>query len=41
MKATGHGRAAVPMALLLWVAVVVALAYGVTQTLTKVVALFS
>lgn len=37
-----HSRdtAAVPMALFLWVAVVLALAYGVVQTLTKVVALF-
>ena len=38
--ATTHDRAAVPMAILLWVMVVVALAYGVSQTVTKVVALF-
>jgi hypothetical protein len=38
--AASHDRAAVPMAVLLWVMVVVALAYGVSQTLTKVVALF-
>jgi hypothetical protein len=35
-----HDRAAVPMAILLWLMVVVALAYGVVQTLTQVVALF-
>lgn len=35
-----HDRAAVPMAILLWIAVLIALAYGVSQTLTKVVALF-
>lgn len=35
-----HDRAAVPMAVLLWVAVVLALAYGVASTMTKVVALF-
>lgn len=37
-----HSRdtAAVPMALFLWVVVVLALGYGVVQTLTKVVALF-
>lgn len=33
--------AAMPLALFLWVVVVAALAYGVVQTLTKVVALFS
>lgn len=36
-----HDRLAKPMALLLAVLVLAALAYGVTQTLTKVVALFS
>lgn len=36
---TTHDRAAVPMAILLWLIVVAALAYGVVQTLTKVVAL--
>lgn len=33
--------AAMPLALFLWVVVLAALAYGVVQTLTKVVALFS
>ena len=33
-------RAALPMAILLWILVGCALAYGVVQTLTKVVALF-
>lgn len=33
-------RAAFPMAILLWILVLCALAYGVVQTLTKVVALF-
>ena len=33
-------RAALPMAILLWILVLCALAYGVVQTLTKVVALF-
>lgn len=33
--------AAMPLAIFLWVAVLAALAYGVVQTLTKVVALFS
>lgn len=37
----GHDRAAIPMGIFLWIAVVVALAYGVSQTLVKVVALFS
>ena len=37
---TTHDRSAVPMAIVLWVLVVVALAYGVSQTVTKVVALF-
>ena len=36
-----HDRAAVPMAIVLWVAVVAALAYGVVSTASKVVALFS
>lgn len=34
-------RAAIPMALALWVLVISALAYGVVQTLLKVVKLFS
>jgi hypothetical protein len=34
-------RAAIPMAIFLWVLVAVALAYGVIQTLSKVVKLFS
>lgn len=33
-------RAAFPMGILLWILVACALAYGVVQTLTKVVALF-
>ena len=33
--------AAMPLALFLWAVVLAALAYGVVQTLTKVVALFS
>ena len=37
---TTQDRAAVPMAVLLWALVVVALAYGVSQTLSTVVALF-
>ena len=36
-----HDRHAVPVAAGLWVLVLVALTYGVVQTLTKVVALFS
>ena len=36
-----HDRAAVPMAIVLWVMVVAALAYGVVSTASKVVALFS
>ena len=36
-----HDRAAVPMAIVLWVIVVAALAYGVISTASKVVALFS
>lgn len=36
-----HDRHAVPVAALLWVLVLAALAYGVVQTLAKVVALFS
>lgn len=37
-----HSRdvAAVPLAIFLWVVVLLGLAYGVTQTLTKAVALF-
>lgn len=38
---TASDKAAIPMALILWVLVTIALAYGVIQTLTKVVALFS
>ena len=34
-------KAAIPMALVLWVLVTIALAYGVIQTLSKVVELFS
>jgi len=34
-------RAAIPMAIVLWVLVTCALAYGVIQTLAKVVKLFS
>lgn len=37
---TASDRAAMPMAILLWVLVACALTYGVVQTLTKVVALF-
>ena len=36
-----HYRHAVPVAAALWVLVLVALTYGVVQTLAKVVALFS
>jgi hypothetical protein len=36
-----HDRVAVPMAIVLWIAVVAALAYGVISTASKVVALFS
>lgn len=36
-----HDRHAVPVAAVLWVLVLGALAYGVVQTLAKVVALFS
>ncbi|HEU4998020.1 MAG TPA: hypothetical protein VFT68_03670 [Lapillicoccus sp.] len=39
--AGSHDRAAVPMAIVLWVIVVAALAYGVVSTASKVVALFS
>lgn len=35
-----HDRSAVPLAVLLWIAVVVALVYGVASTASKVVALF-
>lgn len=43
MDAVPHSRdvAAKPIAIFLWVVVVVALTYGVVQTLNKVVALFS
>jgi len=37
---TASDRAAFPMAILLWILVACALAYGVVQTLSKVVALF-
>jgi len=37
---TASDRAAFPMAILLWILVTCALAYGVVQTLSKVVALF-
>jgi hypothetical protein len=40
-QAGSHDRAAVPMAIVLWVIVVAALAYGVVSTASKVVALFS
>ena len=40
-RAAAHDRAAVPMAVVLWVVVVLALAYGVLSTASKVVALFS
>ena len=40
-QAGSRDRAAVPMAIVLWVAVVAALAYGVVSTASKVVALFS
>ncbi|MGH8970419.1 MAG: MFS transporter small subunit [Actinomycetes bacterium] len=36
-----HDRAAVPLAILLWVLVTVALAYGVISTASKVVDLFA
>lgn len=36
-----HDAHAKPLALVLWVLVLAALAYGVSQTLAKVVALFS
>ena len=39
-RAGSHDRAAVPMAIVLWVIVVAALAYGVFSTASKVVALF-
>lgn len=38
--ATASDRAALPMAVLLWILVICALTYGVVQTLSKVVALF-
>ena len=37
---TASDRAALPMAILLWILVACALTYGVVQTLSKVVALF-
>jgi len=37
---TASDRAALPMAIMLWILVVGALTYGVVQTLNKVVALF-
>ena len=37
---TASDRAALPMAILLWILVASTLTYGVAQTLTKVVALF-
>lgn len=39
-ETTRSDRVAVPLALALWVLVVLALAFGVSQTAAKVVALF-
>lgn len=40
MKPHSSDQTAVPLAIVLWVLVLLALAYGITQTLAKVVALF-